>query len=74
MYLLKYIEKSGKRLAFGGKLPTYFHSDILDKDVVCGYGVDDKKLLLFDSFGCYHEGEYIGQVSPEVIEQMPKSN
>ena len=73
-YLLKYIEKTGERLAYGGKLPTYFRSDILDDDIVCPCGIEDRKLLLFDNFGCYQDGEYIGQVSPQTIEQLPKSN
>ena len=73
-YLLKYIEKSGEKLIYGGKLPTYFKSDILDEDIACGFGVDDKKLLLFDSFRCIDEGEILGKVSPEIIEQMPKCN
>ena len=74
IYLLKYIEKSGERLIYGGKLPTYFKSDILDDDVVCPYGVDDKKLILSDSFECIDEGVLMGKVSREVIEQMPKCN
>ena len=74
IYLLKYIEKSGERLIYGGKLPTYFKSDILDDDVACPYGVDDKKLLLFDSFRCINEGEILGKVSREIIKQMPKCN
>ncbi|MDE6585953.1 MAG: hypothetical protein K2K80_04670 [Clostridia bacterium] len=73
-YLLKYIEKSGEKLVYGGKLPTYFKSDILDEDIACGYGVDDKKLLLFDSFRCIDEGEILGNVSPEIIKKMPKCN
>jgi hypothetical protein len=73
-YLLKYIEKSGERIIYGGKLPTYFKSDILDEDVLCGYGVDEKKLLLSDSFECIDEGVLMGKVCPEVIEQMPKAN
>lgn len=73
-YLLKYIEKSGEKLVYGGKLPTYFKSDILDEDIACGFGVDEKKLLLFDNFECIDEGVLIGKVSREVIEQMPKAN
>lgn len=73
-YLLKYIEKSGEKLIYGGKLPTYFKSDILDEDIACGFGVDDKKLLLFDSFRCIDEGEILGKVSPEIIKKMPKCN
>ncbi len=73
-YLLKYIEKSGEKLIYGGKLPTYFKSDILDEDIACGFGVDERKLLLFDSFRCIDEGEILGKVSPEIIEKMPKCN
>ena len=73
-YLLKYIEKSGERFVFGGKLPTYFVSDILDKDIVCPIGIDDRKILLFENFMCIDEGVLMGKVSPEVIEKMPKAN
>ena len=73
-YLLKYIEKSGEKLVYGGKLPTYTRSDILDDDVACPYGVDDRKLLLFDSFRCIVDGEILGQVSPEILAEMPKCN
>lgn len=73
-YILKYIEKGGERLMYGGKLPTYFVSDIVADDIVCPIGVDDKKVLLFDNFTCIDNGEIIGQVSPQVIEQLPKCN
>ena len=73
-YITKYMEKSGERLVYGGKLPTYFLSDILDEDVACPYGVDDRKVLLFDNFTCMNEGEILGKVSKEVIKQLPKSN
>lgn len=73
-YLMKYIGKSNERLTYSRNLPQYFVSDILDKDVICGYGVEDRKLLLGDSFDCFIDGEHIGQVSPEVIAKMPKAN
>lgn len=73
-YLLKYIEKSGERLVYGGKIPTYFVSDIMDDDIVCLYGIEDKKFLLFDDFKCFDEGVFMGNVSSEVIKQLPKSN
>ncbi len=73
-YLLKYINKSGERLIYGGKLPTYFKSDILDEDIVCPIGVDDRKALLFDNFTCIDSGCIVGQASKEVINQMPKCN
>ena len=53
-------------------LYQYFVTDIMDEDIVCPYGLEDRKILLFDNFGCWVEGEYIGQVSPEVIKLLPK--
>lgn len=73
-YLLKYIEKSNERLVYGGKLPTYFVSDILDEDIICPYGVDDRKAILFDNFTCIEDGCIVGQASEEVIKRMPKCN
>ena len=55
-------------------LPQYFLSDIMDEDVVCPFGLEDKKLLLFDDFLCWDEGRLIGTVSKETIALMPKSN
>ena len=55
-------------------LKGYFVSDILDDDIVCTMGADNQKLLLFDDFKCFDEGTYMGQVSKEVIAQMPKEN
>ena len=71
-YLVKYIEKSGGKLIYSRGLYQYFVTDIMDEDIVCPYGLEDRKILLFDSFGCWIEGEYIGQVSPEVIKLLPK--
>ena len=73
-YLMKYIEKSGERIVYSKNTPAYFVSDILDDDVVCTIGQEDRKLLLFDNFICFDEGVYIGEVSPEVIKQLPKKN
>ncbi len=73
-YITKYMEKSGERLVYGGKLPTYFKSDIMDEDCICSYGVDDRKFILADDFTCIDDGTIIGKVSPEVIDQMPKCN
>ncbi len=73
-YLVKYMEKTGEKIVYSKGLPQYFISDIMDEDVVCRCGQEDKKLLLFDDFGCWDEGEYIGQVSNTTIEQMRKSN
>lgn len=73
-YITKYIEKSGERIIYSKNLPTYFISDILDDDIVCTIGIENRKLLLFDNFKCWDEGVLIGEVSPEVISQMKKSN
>ena len=73
-YLMKYIEKSGERLIYGGKLPTYFESDVADEDILAPYGIDDRKAILADDFTCIADGEVIGKVSPEAIAKMPKVN
>ena len=73
-YLMKYIEKSGEKLIYGGKLPTYFVSDVIDEDILAPYGIDDRKAILADDFLCMVDGEVMGKVSPEVIAKMPKVN
>ena len=73
-YLMKYIEKSGERIVYSKNTPTYFVSDILEDDVICTIGQEDRKLLLYDNFSCFDEGIYIGTVSPETIKQMRKKN
>ena len=73
-YVTKYMEKSGEKIVYSRGLPTYFKSDILDAEVLCVYGVDDRKLILADNFTCIKDGEIIGTVSRESIEQMNKSN
>lgn len=74
-YLLKYIEKSGEKLVFGGKLPTYIKGSILDEDIVCPTGIDDKKVILFDDFTCIDsDGVVRGKATPEVLAQMPTVN
>ncbi len=73
-YLMKYIEKTGEKIVYSRGMPQYFISDIIEDDVVTTTGIEDKKLLLFDDFGCWDEGEYLGEVSKEVIKQMRKAN
>lgn len=73
-YMMKYIEKSGEKIVYSKGLPQYFISDIMEEDVLSPYGVDDRKLLLFDHFRCWDEGCYMGRASKEVIAQMRKSN
>ena len=73
-YLMKYIGKSGERLVYPRGLPTYFVSDIMDKDVICTIGQEDRKLLLSDDFECWDEGCFVGKVSTEMIRLLRKSN
>ena len=73
-YLIKYIEKSNEKMVFSRGLPTYFLSDVMEDDVVCKMGMYDQKLLLFDNFICWDDGEYVGEVSKETIKKMRKAN
>lgn len=73
-YLMKYLEKTGEKIVYSKGLPQFFITDIMDDDIVCTIGQEDKKLLLFDDFSCWDEGCYMGQVSPTVIQQMRKAN
>lgn len=56
--------------------PVFFIriSDIMDDDIICPYGENERKFILADSFGCWDEGKYIGQASKETIAKMPKTN
>lgn len=73
-YIVKYLEKSGEKLMYSGGLPQFFVSDVMDEDIVCPFGLEDKKLLLYDDFLCWDEGVLVGAVSKEVISRMPKVN
>lgn len=73
-YILKYIQKSDTKIVYSRNLPQFFVSDVNEDDVLCTMRQYDQKLLLFDSFKCWDEGCLVGQVSKEVIDQMPKAN
>ena len=73
-YILKYIEKTGERIVYSKGLPQFFISDIMDNDIVCQIGWEDKKLLLFDDFTCIDSGELIGTVSKDIIKGMRGTN
>ena len=73
-YLTKYMEKTGERIVYSRGLGTYFLSDIIENDIVSTIGKEDRKILLFDDFYCIKNGEVMGKVSQEVINQMPKVN
>ena len=73
-YLLKYIEKSGEKLVYGGDLPTYFVSDILDEDIVCPIGIEDKKPCYSTTLLALMTVYLWVKVSADIIKQMPKAN
>lgn len=73
-YLMKYIEKSGEKIIYSKGLYQYFVSDIMREDVVTTIGQEDKKLLLYDDFKCWKNGQLIGTVSPQVIQNLQKCN
>ena len=73
-YIMKYIEKSGEKIVYSRGLPQFFISDIMDDDVVTTIGMEDKKLLLFDDFTCFDEGELVGKVGAETIKRLRTSN
>ncbi len=66
--------KDYERIVYYGDLPQYFVSDVMEDDILCPYGEDGRKFILADSFGCWDEGEYMGQVRKETIAKMPKAN
>lgn len=73
-YILKYIEKSHEKIVYSRGLPVYVISDIDERDVLCSFGIEDKKLLLQDKFMCYNDGEQIGEISQETKTQLRTSN
>lgn len=73
-YMMKYIEKSGERIVYSKGLYEYFVCDIMGTDIAAPYGVDDRKILLFDGFDCWDDGELMGRVSKETIAKLPRSN
>ena len=73
-YIMKYLGKTEERIVYSKGLPTYFISDIMEDDIVCTIGIEDRKLLLFDNFNCWDEGVLIGKVNKETISQLRKSN
>ncbi|MBQ9792918.1 MAG: hypothetical protein IJW32_04175 [Clostridia bacterium] len=71
---MKYLEKSNEKIVYSKGIYQYFVSDIIEDDIVCKIGQEDRKLLLFDDFNCLVDGEVIGKVSRDTISKMPKTN
>ena len=75
MYLVKYIEKSGKRLVFARGVLPFIEADILEEDIICTLGEDNPgKVILADDFLCIQDGEVLGRACPEIIDKMRKTN
>ena len=76
-YIMKYIRKTGEKVIYSKHLQTYFVTDILDDDVVCKIGLEDRKILLFDNFKCldFETGEILGQpnIDKSLIDKLPKA-
>lgn len=76
-YIMKYIRKTGEKVIYSKHLQTYFVTDILDDDVVCKIGQEDRKILLFDNFKCldFETGEILGQpnIDKFLIDKLPKA-
>ena len=71
-YIMKYSEKSGELIVYYGDLAQFFGSDVMEEVILCPYGEGGQKFILSDTFGCWDEGEYMGQVSKETIAKLPK--
>ena len=69
-YILKYVAKTGEKIVYSRGLPMYLISDIKSDDVLCRIGVEERKLVLYDKFGCWDEGEYLGAMSEETKKRM----
>ena len=76
-YIMKYIRKTGEKVIYSKHLQTYFVADILDDDVVCKIGQENRKILLFDDFKCldFETGEILGQPNKDksLIDKLPKA-
>ena len=71
-YLMKYIEKSGEKIVYSRGLARYIVSDIIDDDIICSCDEYDSKFILYDNFSCIKEGEFLGEISSDLINRMPK--
>ena len=75
-YITKYINKTGEKVLYSRGLQTYFVTDIVEDDVACTTGQEDRKIVLFDDFNCFdfETGEVLGQAGKdkELINKLPK--
>ena len=73
-YISKYLEKSGERIVCSKGVKAYFVTDVLESDILCEFGVDNRKMVLSPNMYCIKEGEIIGQYNKETLRQMKKCN
>ena len=75
-YMLKYISKNDEKVVYSRGMKTYFISDVMDEDILCPMGDEEHgfKYILSENFTCIRDGEIMGKVCHEVIEQMPRAN
>ena len=75
-YITKYINKTGEKILSSRHIQTYFVPDILEEDVLCKIGQEERKILMFDDFKCldFETGEVLGQpsIDKELINKLPK--
>lgn len=69
-YILKYVSKTNEKLVYSRGLPMYVITDINSDDVLARTGIEGKKLILHHKFGCWDEGEYLGEMSEETKKRM----
>ena len=74
-YILKYIRKTGEKVIYSKHLQTYFVTDVMEDDVICTIGQENRKILFFDDFKCWDlvNGKLFGTVSKELIDKLPKA-
>ena len=73
-YIAKYMYKTEDRIVYSKGLPQYIVVDVSEEDVATRMGIDDRKLLLFDSFACYKDQQFVGMISKETISRLPTCN
>ena len=76
-YIMKYIRKTGEKVIYSKHIQTYFVTDILEEDIVCTIGQEDRKILLFDDFKSvdFETGEILGNPGKDksLIDKLPKA-
>lgn len=74
-YLIKYIDKSNKKLVYARGVLPYVKVQVQEDDILCWYGEENSgKVLLSDNFLCIQNGEVFGNACPEVINLLEKCN